>query len=349
MGDTTLSSLAAALEQRFRARLARQQNRAAVTLDLLQKRVGKGKNCAWDVAVGTTVGTYYDDGEDVSVFNDDTELPATLNWAEVGDAFAMTGRAEDAAAGDGTELANVWMTKLGYAVNRTAAKLNVELIGGLGTAAPQKIFGLLASGGPLGATGTYAGIDRAVQTQWQGNELANGGVGRPVTVDLIEQGNEAVWIDTSEAVDYYVTTTPLWRSLAAKLAPDRRYMQSVVIRGQKIVLDGGFDALEYNGKPIFKDKDLTAGTLVGLNVDYVGIESLPCAPTRMARGEVLAMIPIVGTAYEMPSPIPGTGFLQAAISKLARAGNKSKFQVLTTCQLWCDRPSAHFVLRDLIA
>ena len=92
-----------------------------------------------------------------------------------------------------------------------------------------------------------------------------------------------------------------------------------------------------------------AGTLIGLNADHAGLESLPVAPTRMARGDVLAMVPIMGTAYEMPAAQPGTGFLMAAISKLARTGNKSKFQVLTTCQLWSDRPAAHFILRDLHA
>ena len=345
----TFASVQAALEQRLRPRLARQQNRASVTLDLIQKTTGKGKNVAFDVSVGTGTGTYYDDGEDVGAYSDDTEVPATLPWSEVGDAFAITGRAEDAAAGDGTELANLYMTKLGYAINRIAAKLNVELFSGLGTAAPQKIVGMLISAGPLDSTGTYANVSRATYPQWAGNVLANGGVGRPATIGLLEQGNEVVGTACGMALDYYVTTPSIWRVLAEKICPDRRYPQQVSIRGQKITLDGGFEAVEHNGKPIFKDKDLPAGNIIGINADHIGIESLPVAPSRIARGDVIAMLPIMGTAYELNPERAATGKLMAALSRLARTGNKAKFQLLTTCQLWSDRSNAHLWIKDVLA
>lgn len=343
----SLSTIQAALEQRLRPRIARQQNRAAVTLDIIPKTPGKGKNVAFDVSVGTQTGTYFDDGEDVGSYTDDTEVPATLAWSEVGDAFAVTGRAEDAASGDATELSNLFMHKLGGAINRTASKLNVEVISGVGTAAPQKILGLLASAGPLDATGIYAGVNRATYPQFAGNVLANGGVVRTPSVKLLEDGCRAAGDASGEAIDFYITTPLIWQILAEKLCPDRRYPQAVSIRGQKITLDGGFDAIEHNGKPIFKDKDWTAGTLVGLNADHFGLEYLPVAPQRVARGDVLAMLPIMGTAYELNDGTPNGGKLMAALYKLARNGNKSRFQLLVTCQLWCDRPGAHFLLKDL--
>lgn len=350
MAEAKLSTIASALEQRFRARLARQQNRAAVTMRILPKRAGKGKNVAFDIQVGSGVGQYYSDGEDVAAYSDDTEVPGTIQWAEVGDAFAITGRAEDAAAGDGTELANLYMTKLTSTVTRTAAKLNAELVSGTGASGPpQTIGGLLSSSGPLDSTGTYATLARGTYAQFAGNVLANGGVPRAMQASLIERGLEQVYNATGMgSVDVYLTTPAIWRGLASAMGidPARRQNQDITIRGQKFTLDAGFDAIEYNGRPIIKDKDFAAGNFVGLNLDHIGIEYLPVSAAR--KGEVLAMLPVAGTEERQPGG-PGTGNeLLGALSRLSRTGNKRKFQYLVTCQLWCDRPAAHFWIKDLV-
>lgn len=348
MGDVTYSAVSSALEQRFRKKLERNPNRATVTLNLLRKLAGRGKNIAWDVSFADGTGQIFDDGADVSVYNSDAYVPATLNWSEYGDAFALTGRAEDAAAGDETEVAELYLNKLREAAERTASKINVDIWSGAGTGSPQKLHGFTASAGPLQATGIYAGIDRTTYPTWAANVRSNGGVVRPVSIGLIEQAFEDTYIASGRVPQACVTTPPIFRRLAETVSPERRYLQEVTIRGQKIVLDGGWQAIEINGVPIFKDKDATSGCFAGLDLEMIEVEYLPVAPARVSRGDVVGMIPIAGTPQEQGTQPPdGSPALMAAVYKLARTGNKSKVQVLATLGMPARRCNSSFLITDL--
>lgn len=342
------AATATALEQRFRARVQRQPNRATVTLNLLSNRPGSGKNVAYDVTVGTATGQVFDDGEDVVVYNADTDLPATLAWAEYGDAFAITGRAEDAANGDGTELARLYLNKMMGARDRTAQKINTDIWTGAGTASPQKLLGITTAAGPLDSTGVYAGIDRSTYPQWAGNVYGNSGLTRSVSIGLVEQAFEGTYLAAGTAVDAMVTTPAIHRRLAELVAPNRRFVQQVNIRGQKITLEAGYHAIEINGVPVFKDKDAPTGYLGGLALDHIGIEYLPVADARK-DSDYLGMYPISGTPEEqaMKEGFMGGAPLMAALWKLSRNGNKRKLQLLTTIQMWCDKPNANFIIKDL--
>lgn len=343
MADASFSTTSGALEQRVRAKLTRQPNRASVLLNLLQKTRGSGKNVAFDVTVGTDVGTYYDDGEDVSTYNNDTELMATLPWSHVGDAFALTGTAEDVAAGEPTELANLFMKKLTDCIHRVAAKANLELISGLGTASPQKVHGICNTTGPLGATGQYANIDRGSYSQWAASVTAVSGA---LTMSVIEQKLEDIYIASGTQPDLIVTTPALWRRYAELVAPEKRYLQEVTIRGEVIKLDGGWSALEVNGIPMFKEKDMVTGEMAFINSQHMGVEFLPAAPRKNA--DFLGEVPIAGTPQEQAGNVPDASGLMARVWKLARTGDKSKYQVLTKIALWSDKCNAHGRLTGLI-
>jgi hypothetical protein len=350
VADITLSTQYNALEQRFR-KTVKQQNRPAVTLTLLEKRPLTGKNASWDVEVGTATGQVFDDGADVSVYNADVDVPAILQWGEYGDAMAITGRAEDASAHETDEVqANQYMNKLDGCGSRTADKVNTDIWSADGSGSPQKIHGLTHSSGPLAATGSYAGIDRGTYPQWASNVFANGGVPRAVSISLIERAFEVTGTASGRGPKACVTTPSLWRAIAEVVAPHRRYLQEVTIRGQKITLDGGWQAVEINGVPIFKDPQATAGCFAGLDLDHLFVGYLPTAPKRIARGDVIGMIPVNGTPQEMSlQPPPGTQSLMAAVSKLARSGNKTKIQVLTTVALCAERCNSSFLIKDLVA
>lgn len=343
MADSSLNAtLAAALEQRFRRQVKSQINRATVTLNLLEKRPGSGKNVAGDVEVGTGTGQNFDDGEDVVTYNNDTELPATLQWAEYGDAFAITGRAEDAAANDSTELARLYLRKLMGARDRAATIINTALYTGLGTASPQKIHGMLASAGPLDSTGTYAAIDRATYPQWASNEIDAAGAG--ISTSLLETGFEDAYLASGMAPTICITHPTQWHRYADTVG-DKRRMTQATVRGQELTLDMGYKMLEINGVPIFMDKDCPNDSFVGIYDPCMWIEFLPVAQARQAR--VLAMnLPIAGTPQEQAGTVPSSP-LMAYLLELARSGNKSKFQLLTTVQLVTDAPNTHFAITGL--
>lgn len=351
MGDVTTSVLNPALEQFIRAKLVKQYNRSHVTANLMPKKMGSGKNLAWDVVVGTAEGQVFEEGQLIEDFNADTELLATLPWAEYGDTFKITGRAEDGAQFSQTELANTWLVKLTQARERAAQKINDDIWDGDGSSAPaQVLYGLsMSTNGPLSATGTYAGtMNRATYPQTQGIVLANGGIPRAISLSEIEYGFELVFNASGKIPTFGLTTSNIWRLLAELQGGERRVMQEVYIRGQKLVMSMGFHAVEVNGVPVFKDISVPSGHLAFFSDDSIEIEYLPTAPARIARGKIMATAPLAGLPQEqdMTGAPPGSA-LMANVIALPSGGNFESWQLVSTIGLSVPRPNAHFLMKDI--
>lgn len=350
---TNSANLNPALEQFIRQRVVKQYNRSHVTANLIRKEVGSGKNLAWDVSVGTATGQVFDEGQLIVDFNADTELLATLPWAEYGDSFKITGRAEDGAQFSKTELGGTWMFKLIQARERAAQKVNDDIWSGDGgSVGGQKLFGLsMASNGPLSPTGTYAGtLNRATHPQTQGIVLANGGIPRAVTLSLVEYAFEQAFNASGSVPTYGVTTSNIWRLLAELEGGARRILQEVYVRGQKLVMSLGFHAVEVNGVPVFKDISTPSGLLAFFNDEYISIEYLPTAPSRIQRGKVMATVPLAGLPQEqdMAGAPAGAGeALIANVIKLPANGNFEAWMVDSTIQLKVSRSNAHILIKDI--
>lgn len=350
MADTDFAALSPALEQFIRQQVVKQYNRSSVTTNLLRKEVGMGKNLAWDVSTGTGTGQVFDDGQVVSTFNADTETLATLAWAEYGDAFKITGRAEDGAQFSRTELANTWIFKMMQARERAAKLINDDIWTGDGSTGPQKLFGLtMASNGPLSVSGTYAGISRASFPQFAGITMANGGIPRAISLPLIEYGFEQVFNASGKIPTFGITTSNIWRLLCELGDSQRRILQEVYIRGQKLTISLGFNAVEVNGVPVFKDISVPSGYLAFLSEDSVSLEYLPTAPARIARGKVMTTVPLAGLPQEqdMTGAPAGGGPLMANVIALPASGNFECWMLDSTLQLKVTRPNAHLLIKDI--
>lgn len=350
MPNTDFATLNPALEQFIRQKIVTQYNRSSVTTNLLRKETGMGKNLAWDVSVGTGTGQVFDDGQVVSTFNADTEVLATLPWAEYGDAFKITGRAEDSAQFSKTDLGNTWMTKMMQTRQRAAKLINDDIWTGAGTAGPQLLYGLtMASNGPLSPTGTYANVSRATYPQFAGIVLANGGIPRAISLSIVEYGFEQVFNASGKIPTFGLTTSNIWRLLCELAGGDRRIMQEVYIRGQKLNMSLGFNAVEINGVPVFKDISVPTGYLGFFSEDSICLEYLPVAPSRVARGKIMATVPLAGLPQEqemMGAPESG-GPLVGSVIALPSQGNFESWQVVCTLGLRVDRPNAHFLIKDI--
>jgi hypothetical protein len=352
MADTDLAALNPALEQFIRQQVVKQYNRSHVTANLIRKEVGMGKNLAWDVSVGTATGQVFDDGQVVNTFNADVELLATLPWSEYGDAFKITGRAEDGAQFSKTDLGNTWMFKMIQARERAAKKVNDDIWSGDGTGAPQKLYGLtMAANGPLSTSGTYAGtMDRATYPQTQGITLANGGIPRAISLSLVEYGFEQVFNASGKIPTWGITTSNIWRSLAEMEGGQRRILQEVYIRSQKLTMSLGFNAVEVNGVPVFKDISVPSGYLAFFSEDSIALEYLPTAPARVARGKIMATVPLAGLPQEqdMTGAPAGAGSpLVANIISLPSQGNFESWMIDCTLGLKVSRPNAHLLIKDI--
>ncbi len=343
-----LVSLRDALEQRFRARRKRQTNRSTVLLNVLTKTSVRGrKNYATRISSGSAVGQVFSDGQDFTEFQRDDEHPLILNHGQYGDTFQLTHRAEDAAAGDPGDYANLFMADAITAANRAAARINLDLWAGPGTSGPQRLHGITSPGGPIDATGTYGGIDRSLRPEWGGNRFTNAGTPRAFTIALLEAAIDGTYEASGHTPNLIVTTPTIWRIYKRLAKQDA--LERIILNGREIKLDAGAQALEIDGVPILKDKDCPAGTVAGLSTDCIGVERLMPAQSRIDRELMAVNLPIAGTPedqYATPDD-PEANPLGGEMYMLSKTGNHSKYAIECTIVLWSDRSNAHFWLDDI--
>jgi len=340
------AQIASALTTIFEDRIASQINRATVLLQVLPVGNGTtGKNITWAARFGTAVGAARAEGAAVVTFDNDDKIPAALEFGTYDTAFSVTGKAMAmaAAARNPEELSNLFVDELGDSVERLAKGVAGDLW--VGSGAANFIFGLLATGGPLSNTGTYAGIDRAVRTQWQSNVSANGGVGRALTFDVMRAMRAQIYRASGMKPDLWVTTPELYNKYGSLFGQQRRYVMDIRLRGQQIALDGGFTMLEHDGVPILEDVDCPTGNMVALNTATIRVLQLPDQVT--AANQSMAMISVMGTPEEqLGQP---TGKLTARIHALGPTGDAYPFQLIMYPQLQCRYPFRNGVIKDLDA
>lgn len=344
MSLVAMAQIAASLTTIFEDQITSQINRATVLLQILPVGPGTtGKNVSWNARFGSAVGGARGEGVDVATLNNDTKLPATLEFGTYDDAFGVTGKAMAAAraAKNPQELQNLFVDELGDCVERLAKGIAIDLYTGSGAA--NFIFGLVATGGAILDTGTYAGIDRAVQAQWRGTVMSNGGVGRALTFDLMREMRRRIYVASGLKPDVIITTPELHEKYAALFGQQRRYVTEIRMRGQSITLDGGYNMLEMDGIPIIEDVDCPTAKMLFLNTRYVRVLQLPDQVDNVNQS--MAMVGLVGTPEEqLGQP---TAKLTARINPLGRAGDSYKFQLITYPQLQVRRPNSCGALVDL--
>lgn len=343
-----LSSVTNALATIFEDQIAQQFNRSVVLMQLLPTRDGSQKQLAWTPefsdASKDNAGAVAE-GADVTAYSDDVIVPATLAWTNYSEAFSVSGLALAAAAATGnpSELMDLFAEKLDRAVMRLTKKLNAHMYSGNPGASPAEIAGLVHASGPLVASGSYAGVATATYSSWASNVLANGGSGRDLTVQLMRDMRVSIFNACGERPDLIVCDATQQERYGSLLGPSRRYVQDVFVRGQKVTLDGGYQALDFDGIPVIADPNCPSGKMIFLNTKYVAIRQLP--PAAMPMGISSATIRLHGTAEEQLGQT-ATG-LVARINLLAITGDAYKFQLILYPQLQVKRPNACGVLADL--
>ena len=347
MSLVTQAAIANTLATIFEDQITNQINRASVALQLIPVGAGQGKNLQWSARFGTDVSTERADGADLvpADFLNDSKVPASLDYGTYDAPFSMTGKAIAAAmnARNPAELENLFADELGDAVERLAKGLNQALYSGAGGA--DQINGLYATSGPLDTTGTYAGIDRSTYSQWASNELANGGVGRALSFDLMRDMSDAIYQASGENVDLILCPPDLWSKYGKLFNDGRRWTQDVTIRGQRITLQGGHKALDFDGIPVVRDVDHTADSMTFLSTRHCKMAQMPDAISEVNQS--MGMVDVMGTP-ESDFGVMQTG-LVARINPLGRNGDSYRFQLILYPQFQLKRPNACGSIRDLDA
>lgn len=345
MAAVDLSAIASALATLFEDKIAMQINRSVVLAQLLEVKPGNGKNLTWNArfSAASYQAAVIADGADVAGYNSDLKVPATLDYGTYHDPFSISGKARAAAAltGNPADLEDLYAEEIEESVTRLASNIGSDFY--VGTGATDHIMGLTATNGPLKATGTYANISRATYTEWASNVLANGGVERALSFSLMRQATRAVYDASGEHVDLIMCGSLIHEKYGELFGDNRRYLQEVYLRGQKIVLDGGYKALEFDGIPVVKDRHCPAGKMLFLTTSHIKIRPLPHAPDAVNRST--GMIGLHGTPEGQYGA--GKNVLTARINPLSVTGDAYKFQLITYPQIQVKRCNAQASLEDL--
>jgi hypothetical protein len=145
MAVSNLSAISSALSLIFDNKLARQWNRMARTISLLEAKPGQGKSVNWDASTSGQTAATFTEGADVSSseFLIDAKVPMILPWGHYRNAFGLSEHQLEAAL-QSKESANQLMQLLEESVYESVAalssKLNVDLFTGIGSS--NEICGL---------------------------------------------------------------------------------------------------------------------------------------------------------------------------------------------------------------
>lgn len=341
---TSYSDIAAALTVKFRDEIENQINRAAVALIVLPKKKadGDGKDIRWVATFGTQVGAARAEGADVATYNADTKVPAQLDYGNYDDAFSLSGKAIRAAAmaGNPAQLAALFREYIEDSQERLAKGVAGDIYNGTGSGGAM--VGLLASGGPLSATGVYATIDRSPYPQWAAYVNSNNGAPRPVSKPLMRRMRRKIYEQSGRKPNLILCSPAIHESYGNTFNMERRYLQDITVGGRKITLDGGYAVLEFDNIFVVEDVDCPDGTMLFLDTTSVAIRELPDVG---AGNPSMEMVEIAGTPESQFGETPTQ--LSARVNFLSRAGDKVNFQLIGYYALQVRRCNAQGQLKDL--
>lgn len=355
------SDVATALSQRFESDIKRQYNRLTALAAALRSEgavQGNAKNVAFDVVLGDSYNGF---GQTANAFNEatamaagefttDTIAPAILPWGLYRNGFSISDHELDIAfvSGGSATAASVGMLRerILSATSKLASQENVDLWSGTGTASAglyvgaPNIIGLF--GGALAASGSYAGISTTNYPSWASNVLANGGVARPLTFDLMAQLETLIFNACGEKPNLIVCSSNVWRKYSALFEPLRRF------NDQENKYDTSVDELSWRGIRIIRDKDAPevsgSGSMVFLNTEHITKVFLP--PSELSRSDVWkvqddSLKGTNGNKQVSDASVP------VRIIPLARTGDYMNFMVKSTVQLKVTRRNALGVIQDI--
>jgi hypothetical protein len=348
MAMEAYADVAAALSQTFEKELYQQFNREATFLSIIPAKPATDKTLSWDVEfTGLADAGAVLEGSDVdtSEMATDKAVPATLPTALYRSAIWLTDSEIKKAAismGSPDALIDILGERILGAGSKLASRINKDLFSGTGTngAGAPNIIGML--GGAVSASGVYAGIDPATYVEWKSPLIANGGSGRPLTVDLLNQAEEQLFLQCGRSPDFIMTTSAVRRGYSSIFETVRRVV-SDGMGGMR--MNAGATELFYQGQPVIRDKDAVAGSLIMGVSDFLGVEFLP--PLGMDKNSVVAkMATLQGTNGTPGARLTGTS-IPFEITPLAKNGNSVKFMMTLELQLKVRRRNAFVVISDI--
>lgn len=344
MATVNSALIANAINKRFDDEITRHINRSTPLFNVLGVKRATGPVIQWVNKFNTSPPTApIAEGANVSSFNNDTPVTATLDYTTYHDAFEVTGfaMAKALAAGNPSALTDLFREQLVELIPRLALNISADVYVGTGTS--DRMIGLVAANGGVRSTGTYAGINRGTYSQWAATELANGGILRPLSLPLMRRARTLSKKASGMSPDFYVASPEQFEAYGNLLGDKRQFLEDVTINGRKVTLDGGYRALSFDGVPLFEDISCPANDIIGGQASMFDLFQLPSPVDAVNRG--IGMVDLKGTP-EAQFGETQLG-LTARIQPLAVNGDKYPFAVFVYPSVRVRKPQAFLRITDL--
>lgn len=340
MALTSLSSIAGALAQVYDPKLAKQWNRSARTLSMLDIVAGGGPNVAWDIELANNSASSYVDGADMqsSDFATDNVSPAVLAWALYHKGFHLSEHSIETSVGSNGS-PDALRDQIGNGLSNSLAELanlmNKDLFAGTGSGpgSSKTFVGLSAL---TASTGSYAGV--AKDGYWGSIELANSGTPRVLSTTLLDQAEEQLYSKSNMRADFIVCHPTILRKYKSLFTSSQRFV------GQPQSFDQSVDpdAVHFQGIPVIRDVACTPGSLYFINKSVLKVRYV--APVKTDDSVLFAVKMPMGSNGDSAQDSVG---IPVKVQTMGKTGHSTKYVVSATAQLVCTRPNALAVIRDL--
>jgi hypothetical protein len=360
------TAILSALSQTFSPDIQRQWNRICPFLGALSATgsmgEAKGKNVAFDVEfTGATAGTVAE-GSDVASgeYNSDINVPATFQYATYRSSFQISEQEVDMARssiGTADALMNIFGERILGCSQQLARAIETDCLTGTGVDANGNpaIVGIF--GGALSASGNYGSLNPATYSEWAGNVVANGGVNRALTPDLLAQADGQIFTAASLPWNMIMTSVGVARKYESFFTTGAAFgTQQPLVRMNDNTSSPAYgmgvannermqmETLFYKGKPVLRNPVAPTGKLALLNTDQIKIKYLPHVPTRAE----IELFDTIG----LQSSTGGNANIQATsipvrLVELAKTGDSHKISMRVTLAMAVTRRNACALVQDI--
>jgi hypothetical protein len=356
MAADNLAAILPALSQTFSKRLVKVWNRQALTAGILtvedEQGQGDAKQVAWDVAFSGATAASFAEGSDVapSEFNQDPLVPAVLPFGQYRGAFKLSNLEINAASrsiANAAALGNLLGTRLEGTLTKIVSVINADILSGTGAdgSGNPTIVGMIPA---MSASGLYASISKTTYPEWAGNVLANGGVARPLTFDLMANAEANIFQASGLEPDAILTTAGIARKYEGMFETGKRTVNdggspvNAYQGSTSVGVTGVKTNLYWRGKPIVRDRNMPPGTLIMVNFGEMFLKPLPFNPLS-PDGVQVQQTALPSSNGAMSAP---TG-LACVVYPLARTGSAIPFVAEVYIQLKVARVNAHALVQDI--
>lgn len=362
------TAILSALSQVFAPDIKRQWNRTCHFLGAVNATPGGvtpggSKNVAFDVEfTGSTAGTVAE-GSDVAAgeYNSDINVPAFFNWATYRSSFQISEQEVDIARtsiGSADAIMNIFGNRILGCSAQLARAIETDCMTGTGVDSNgnPSIIGIF--GGAISATGIYGGLNPATYSEWAGNVVANGGVTRTMTPDILSQADQLIFNAANVPWNLTMTTAGVVRKYESFFTTGAAFgTPQPLVRmndgGPNPQYGMGFanndqmqpgQGMYYKGYPLIRNPVAPTGKFAFLNTDHVKIKYLPHVPTPNEL-EFFAKVGLQGSSGGV-APIQATG-IPVRLVEVAKTGDSHKISMRVTLAMAVTRRNACAIVQDL--